>query len=124
MNLNIKNGLQRVYKSSWFITLFATTLGVLLAFYLNNISSNSKTESRKQISIQNLNTEISKNKSELLDSNHNEGLIDFLSKIREINNGIPNDLTLSTKAMNTLKKEYSSFIEIQDSTNVQNDNYR
>jgi len=124
MNLNIKNRLQKIYKSSWFITLFATTLGVLLAFYLNNISSNSKIESRKQISIQNLNTEISKNKSELIDSNDNERLIGFLSEIREIDNEIPNDLTLSTKAMIKLKNKYSGFIEIRDSTIIQNDNYR
>jgi len=124
MNLNIKNRLQKIYKSAWFITLFATTLGVLLAFYLNNISSNSKIESRKQISIQNLNTEISKNKSELIDSNDNERLIAFLSEIRKIDSGIPNDLTISSKEMDKLKNEYSGFIEIRDSTNVKSDNYR
>jgi hypothetical protein len=123
MNFNIKKGLQKIYKSSWFITLFATTLGVLLAFYLNNINSRSKIELRKQISIQNLNNEISKNKFDLLDSNDNERLIDFLNEIRKINNEIPNDLTLSTKAMGKLKKKYSSFIEIRDSTNVESDYY-
>ena len=124
MNFSIKNSLQKIYKSSWFITLFATTLGVLLAFYLNNISSRSKIELRKQVSIQNLNNEIFKNKSELLDSNDNERLIDFLSEIRKINNEISNDLTLSTNAMDKLKKEYSDFIEIRDSTNVLNNQYK
>ena len=123
MNLNIKNRLQKIYKNSWFITLFATTLGVLLAFYLNNINSRSKIEVRKQISIQNLNNEITKNKSELLDSKDNEKLIDFLNEIRKINNDIPNDLTLSTKAMEKLKNKYSGFIEIRDSTNVHIDYY-
>ena len=123
MNFSIKNNLQKIYKSSWFITLFATTLGVLLAFYLNNISSRSKIELRKQVSIQNLNNEIFKNKSELLDSNDNERLIDFLSEIRKIDNEISNDLTLSTNAMDKLKKEYSDFIEIRDSTNVLNNQY-
>jgi hypothetical protein len=123
MNLNIKNRLQKIYKSSWFITLFATTIGVLLAFYLNNINARSKIELRKQISIQNLNNEISKNKFELLDSSDNEGLIAFLSEIRKINNEIPNDLTLSTKAMGKLVKKYAGFIEIRDSTNVEGDHY-
>ena len=124
MNFSIKNSLQKIYKSSWFITLFATTLGVLLAFYLNNISSRSKIELRKQVSIQNLNNEIFKNKSELLDSNDNERLIDFLIEIRKINNEISNDLTLSTNAMDKLKKEYSDFIQILDSTNVLNNQYK
>jgi hypothetical protein len=124
MNFSIKNSLQKIYKSSWFITLFATTLGVLLAFYLNNISSRSKIELRKQVSIQNLNNEIFKNKSELLDSNDNERLIDFLSEIRKINNEISNDLTLSTNAMDKLKREYSDFIQIRDSTNVLNNQYK
>jgi len=124
MNLNIKKKIKKVYKSSWFITLFATTLGVLLAFYLNNISSNSKLESSKQISIQNLNTELSKNKSELLDSNDNERLIEFLIEIRKINNEISNDLILSTGKMDKIKNKYVDFIEIRDSTNIQSDHFR
>ena len=85
--------MQKLLKSSWFITLFATTLGVLLALYLNNLDSRSKIERRKQISIQNLNQELETNSSELQDSDHNEELIDFLSAMKRIDDRIPNELT-------------------------------
>jgi hypothetical protein len=124
MNLNIKKNFQKIYHSSWFITSFATTFGVLLAFYLNNINANSKLELRKQTSIQNLNNEISKNKSELLDLNNNDRLMTFLVEIAKINKEIPNDLTLPIEVMDKLKKEYSSFIEIRDSTKSLNDQYK
>lgn len=68
MNFNAKRKLGKLYRSSWFITLFATMLGVLLAFYLNNLNERSKIENRKQISLQNLKKELINNKSELFES--------------------------------------------------------
>jgi len=124
MNLNIKSKLNKLYKSSWFITLFATTLGVLLAFYLNNLNSRSKIENRKQISIQNLNNELFNNKTILLDSKDNEGLIDFLNKIKELDEEFPNELTTSINTMMKLKINYSDFIEIRDSTGIRDDLYK
>jgi hypothetical protein len=82
MNLDIKNKLQKLYKSSLFITLFGTTLGVLFAFYLNNINSRLKIETRTEISIQNINSELLSNKSSLESIDDNQQLIDFLTKIR------------------------------------------
>ena len=67
MKIDFKEKIKHLYKSSWFITIFATTLGVLLAFYLNNLSSRSKIEHRKQVSIENINKELLNNKSELMD---------------------------------------------------------
>jgi len=122
MNLNIKSKLNKLY--SWFITLFATTLGVLLAFYLNNLNSRSKIENRKQISIQNLNNELFNNKTILLDSKDNEGLIDFLNKIKELDEEFPNELTTSINTMMKLKINYSDFIEIRDSTGIRDDLYK
>lgn len=124
MNLNIKSKLNKIYKSSWFITLFATTLGVLLAFYLNNLNSSSKIENRKLNSIQNLNNELFNNKIVLLDSKDNEVLIDFLNKIQELDEEFPNELTTSINTMMKLKISYSDFIEIKDSTRIGDDLYK
>ena len=124
MNLNIKSKLNKLYKSSWFITLFATTLGVLLAFYLNNLSSLSKIETRKEISIQSMNDELIYNKSALLDSKGNDKLIEFLNTIKTIDNSIPNELTTSVNTMNELRKNYFDFIKIIDSTNVKDDLFK
>ena len=124
MNLNIKSKLNKLYKSSWFITLFATTLGVLLAFYLNNLSSLSKIETRKEISIQSINNELIYNKSALLDSKGNDKLIEFLNTIKTIDNSIPNELTTSVNTMIELRKNYFDFMKIIDSTNVKDDLFK
>ena len=124
MKIYFKNWLIKLYKSSWFITLFATTLGVLLAFYLNDLSSRSKIEDRKQVSIQNITNELLNNKTELTDSENNERLIEFLTKVRDINDEIPNELITTIGFMNTLSKNYSDFMVIQDSIKIDETNYK
>jgi len=124
MNLNIKSKLNKLYKSSWFITLFATTLGVLLAFYLNNLSERAKIDSRKEISIKSINDELINNKSALLDSKDNDSLIEFLNTIKTIDSSIPNELTLSVNTMTELKNSYFNFIKIVDSTIIRDHLYK
>jgi hypothetical protein len=124
MNLNIKSRFYKLYRSSWFITLFATTLGVLLAFYLNNLNSRSKVEHRKQISIENINKELLNNKLALLDSKDNDRLLAFLNMVKVIDNDIPNDLITSVPNMNALQRDYSDFIIINDSTYVESNLYQ
>ena len=121
--LNIKSQLKKLYKSSWFITLFATTLGVLLAFYLNNLNERSKIENRKQISVQNLKKELANNKSELLNADNNDQLIDFLNAIKRIDATIPNTLSTSPSLMNELLTKYSDFIIIRDSIVIDEDQF-
>jgi len=116
MKLNLKRKLNNLYRSSWFITLFATTLGVLLALYLNNLNSRSKIENRKQNSIQNIKKELLNNTSELTDSKVNDRLIFFLNKLSDIDNKIPNILSTSVNSINYLRNNYPDLIQIIDST--------
>lgn len=124
MKVNIKYKLKKLYKSSWFITLFATTLGVLLAFYLNNVNDHLKMESRKQVAIENLNNEIKNNKLTLNKPKDNQRLIDFLQKIREIDEEISTELATSIHEMNALKINYPDFIEIKDSIDLDNNLFK
>jgi hypothetical protein len=119
-----KNRLKKIAEGSWFITLFATTLGVLLALYLNNLNDRSKTEHRKQISVQNLSNELTNNQNELLDSEDNERLIKFLTEVSEIDPEIPNRITIPVTTMNALRKEYQGFMRITDSIEVEADQYQ
>ncbi len=120
MKFNIKYRLEKLYKSSWFITLFATTLGVLLAFYLNNLNDHLKIESRKQVAIENLDNEIKNNKLTLNKPKDNQRLIDFLQKVREIDEEISTELTTSIHKMSELIINYPDFIEIKDSIDLDN----
>jgi len=105
-------------KSSWFITLVATTLGVLLALYLNNLESQAKLEKRKNLSIQNLHKELSHNESLIRGISENDMLIDLLTKIRKIDRNISTKLTTSVISMTELVRDYSNFIEVVDSTYI------
>ena len=118
MKFNIKSRIKKLYKSSWFITLFATTLGVLLAFYLNNLNDHLKIESSKQVVIENLNNEIKNNKLTLNDPSDNQRLINFLQKVRIIDEEFSNELTTSIHEMSELKINYPDLIEIKDSINL------
>ena len=118
MKFNMKYSLQKLYKSSWFITLFATTLGVLLAFYLNNVNDHLKIESRKQVALENLDNEIKSNKLTLNKPKDNQRLIDFLQRIGEIDEEISTKLTTSIHEMSELKINYPGFIKIKDSVDL------
>ena len=124
MRIKILKKVNKLYKNSWFITLFATTLGVLLAFYLNNLSSRYRIEERKEISINNIQTELRNNKIELTDSANNKRLIEFLTKVEEIDDEIPNELITSIKSMSKIKKNFSDFIIIKDSIGTDQDKYK
>jgi len=118
MKFKIKKRLKKLYKGSWFITLFATTLGVLLAFYLNNVNDRLKMESRKQVAIENLTAEIEKNKLTLNDPTDNLRLIDFLKEVKKIDSKISNEPITSVQEMNELITNYPNFIEIKDSIDL------
>ena len=105
------------------MTLFATTLGVLLAFYLNDLSSRATIENRKQVSIKNLTSEMIDNESELVDSNDNEKLIAFLREIRAIDEKIPNRIITSFKTIAKLRSKHPDFMEIKDSSRIDVDHY-
>ncbi len=124
MKFNIKYRLEKLYKSSWFITLFATTLGVLLAFYLNNLNDHLKIEARKQVAIENLENEIKNNKLTLNKTHDNQRLIDFLQTVEEIDIEISNELTTSIHEMSELKINYHDLFEIKDSIDLDNNLFK
>jgi len=118
MKFKIKKRLKKLYKGSWFITLFATTLGVLLAFYLNNENDRLKMKSRKQVVIENLTNEIEKNKVTLNDPTDNSRLIEFFKEVKKIDSEISNEPITSVQEMNKLIASYPNFIKIKDSIDL------
>lgn len=121
---NIKGKIKTLYRSSWFITLFATTLGVLFALYLDNLSERSKIEHRKQLSFENIDKELSSYRTQLLDSLNNDKLIGFLKAVRRIDYQISNTLITSENSMNVLMRDYSEFIQINDSSLLDSGEYQ
>lgn len=124
MKLKIRNKLERLYKGTWFITLFATTIGVLLAFYLNNLNEHIKTDSLKQVSLKSIHDELIHNESRLLDTTANDQLIKFLKAVKAIDAHIPTELTTSIGEMSVLKTSYADFIKIVDSVLIEKEIFK
>lgn len=123
MKLNLKNHTKKLFKSSWFITLFATTLGVLLALYLSNLNAKLKVEKRKNFAIENLKKELMNNANELKDSNHNDKLLSFFQDISTIVDDISTEFITSKSAMNEITKKYPEFIKIINSNQANKNEY-
>lgn len=123
MKLRLKKHTSNLLKSSWFITLFATTLGVLLALHLNNLNSKIKIEEKKQLAIKNIEKELILNKEEIDDSEDNDKLLKFLEKVDKENKGITKKLYLSSTSMKEILTQYPNYIEIIDSTKTIKDEY-
>ena len=123
MKLNLRNRISELLKSNWFVTLFATTLGILLALYLNNLNIKWNTEKEKNIAIENLELELSNNAEELSANETNDSLLVFLNKIKEINSDILSEFKASSRDINLIAKEYPHFIKIIDSTKIDEKQY-
>lgn len=123
MKLKLKRKVEKIIKSNSFITLFSTTLGVLLALYLSNLNTKHSTEIKKTQAIKNLKTEISNNEKILNDSNENDRLFNFLEKVNEIDNKFGDKLKTDRKSIHKITKEYPEFLKILDSTQTDNDEY-
>ncbi len=123
MKSSVGKRLKNLGGSSWFITLFATTLGVFLALYLDNLNSTLKTKERKEVSLQNIYDELVNNELELSDSMGNVKVKNFLDAIIEIDPNISGSTTSKSAHINVLKKRYPELLGVRDSTHVKEDQY-
>ncbi|MCH2085528.1 MAG: hypothetical protein MK226_24310, partial [Saprospiraceae bacterium] len=85
MKLHLKKKFLRIIKSNSFMTMFATTLGVLLALFLSNFNTSMEKEDNKEIAIINLNLEFSSNIKTIRNSrDNNDSILNFLLEIQEL----------------------------------------
>ncbi|TJY38072.1 hypothetical protein [Pontimicrobium aquaticum] len=124
MNISLKKTLKRLYKSTWFVTLFATTMGVLLAFYLNDVSIRTKINQKKAVSIKSLALELKNNENTLVSSNDNKKLTNFLQELKKINGKISRVIEISTSERKKLEKKYHQLFNVVDSIKTNKDLYQ
>lgn len=120
MKFSLNKRVGKLTKSNWFITLFATTLGVLLALYLNNLNDKQIIEKKKIIAIENLEMELSNNEKKLNGFETNDSLLVFLNKMHS---KISTEFEATSKSINAIAKEYPNFIKIIDSVEIDKTEY-
>lgn len=108
----------RVIKNTAFITLFATTLGVLFAFYLNGIAESINIERRKDKAFTNIITELEKNENDLINSLKNDSTILILDQIRKYDVRLRGEINASRETMDSIMLQIN-VVKIIDSIDME-----
>lgn len=113
----------KLITGSTFITFLSTTLGVLLAFYLDNRSSKQEIEHKVKVSIENIFEELDNNIDQLKDSTDIQLQLEMYYDIGEINPELSSELTTTTETIQNLRSKYGEFIEVIDSSKTESSEY-
>ena len=73
----------KIIQNNTFVTLFATTLGVLFAFYLNGLYESNINKTKVVKAYSNIIIELEKNKKSVLEDEKNDTVIFVIDKIRK-----------------------------------------
>ena len=119
----IKKSLIKTFKNTAFITLFATTLGVLLAFYLNGIAESSNKKQREIQGYSNIISELVKNKVDVQNALRNDTTIIRLENIRKYDKFLKGQIIASSQSIDSIMNQIG-FGSILDSLDVGNGNMK
>ena len=105
------------------MTMFATTLGVLLALFLSNFNMSMQKENNKEIAISNLNLEFSNNIDQIRNSrDNNDSILNFLFEIQDLDIRLTEKFSTTSLKLNTIAERYPKYITIVDSMSFSNTN--
>lgn len=108
----------RIIKNTAFVTLFATTLGVLLAFYLNGLAESIYIANKKDKAFTNIITELEKNKNDLLNSLKNDSTIIILDQISKYDVLLRGEIKASRQTIDSIMLQIN-VVEIIDSIDME-----
>ncbi|WP_157600883.1 hypothetical protein [Persicobacter sp. CCB-QB2] len=86
--------LRRIFSSNWVITLVATTMGVLLAFYVDGLGQQHRIKKQKALALKNIIEELTNNRKQLEKRSDNIRILYLLDTLTQLNKG--NDLNVIT----------------------------
>lgn len=108
----------RAIKNSTFINLFATTLGVLLAFYLNGLYESNIIKTKVDVAYSNIITELERNKQDVLEDQKNDTVIFVIDQIRKYDKFLKGEIISTPQKFGSIVDEINA-IEVVDSLNLE-----
>ena len=108
----------RLIKNSTFINLFATTLGVLLAFYLDGLYESNVIKNKVDVAYSNIITELERNKQSVLEDQKNDTVIFVIDQIRRHDKFLKGEIIATPKTFGSIRDEINA-IEVVDSLNLE-----
>ncbi len=108
----------KIMNNTAFITLFATTVGVLLAFYLNGLSKSNSKQIKVNKAYSNIVIELESNKKKVLGNLVNDSTIIVLDKIRKYDVFLKGEIITSSQKIDSIMDQIN-VAEIVDSLNLE-----
>jgi hypothetical protein len=108
----------KIMNNTAFITLFAITLGVLLAFYLNGLSESSSKQIKVNKAYSNIVIELESNKKKVLGNLVNDSTIIVLDKIRKYDVFLKGEIITSSKKIDSIMDQIN-VAKFVDSLNLE-----
>lgn len=109
----------KIIKNNTFITLFATTLGVLLAFYLNGLYESNINKTKVDKAYSNIIIELEKNKESVLEERKNDTAIFVIDQIRKYDKFLKGEIIAKPEKFDSIMDQLK-VAEVVDSLNLEN----
>lgn len=101
----LRNIFTKIISNTAFINLFATALGVLLAFYLNGLSQSNSKKMKVNKAYSNIITELETNKKSVLGNLKNDSTIIVLDRIRKYDVFLKGEIITSSQKIDYIMNQ-------------------
>ena len=109
----------KIIRNNTFVTLFATTLGVLFAFYLNGLYESNINKGKINKAYSNIIIELENNKKAVLEAKKNDTVILVIDQIREYDKFLKGEIIASPKKFDSIMNQLN-VAQVVDSLNLEN----
>ncbi len=116
--IHIRKLILKIIKNNTFVTLFATTLGVLLAFYLNGLYESNIINLKVDKAYSNIILELEKNKQSVLEDKKNDTVLLVIDQIRKYDKFLKGEIITTPQKFDSILEEINA-MEAVDSLNLE-----
>ena len=113
----------KIIKNNTFVNLFATTLGVLFAFYLNGLYESNINKIKVDKAYSNIITELEKNKKSLFEDKKNDTAIFVIDQIKKYDKFLKGEIISTSQKFTSIMDEIK-VAEIIDSLHLEQGNVK
>ena len=109
---HLRKSILKIFKNSTFVTLFATTLGVLFAFYLNGLYESNINESKVGKAYSNIIKELEQNQKSVFEDKKNDTAIFVIDNVRAYDKFLRGEIIATPKQFDSIMKQINVAVVI------------
>ena len=116
--IHLRKLILKIIKNNTFVTLFATTLGVLFAFYLNGLYESNINKTKVDNAYSNLIEELEKNQKSVLEDKKNDTAIFVIDQIRKYDKFLKGEIIATPQKFDSIMNQIN-VAQVIDSLNLE-----